>query len=73
MRILLMDNEKDGLYDLAETLARKYDAVECASTLAQGVERLETGAFDMVIVALEMDANEGYRFLEHLEEVLPSD
>lgn len=71
MRILILDNEKDGLYDLAETLARKYETVECASSLEQGKSLFQGGSFDMVIVALEMDGNEGYRFLEYLEEAHP--
>jgi len=71
MRILLLDNEQDGLHGLGSSIGRRFGKVDCAASLQTGKTFFSGNDYDLVIVALEMDGNEGYSFLEHLEATRP--
>jgi DNA-binding NtrC family response regulator len=70
-RILVIDDEADIRESLEAllTLEGKYN-VELASNAAEGLNKLETGSYDMVLLDLMMPDRSG---MEVLEEVRPRD
>lgn len=58
--LLLVDNQEDGLNILEKSLARSYQTVMMAFDKEEALSLFRQNSFDVVIVALEMDKNEGY-------------
>lgn len=66
LRILLIDNQKDGLSKLAVVLKRRYELVKLCEGLDDVITCFRPGKYDIVIVALEMDSDEGYRCVDYI-------
>jgi DNA-binding NtrC family response regulator len=66
LRLLLADNQKDGLKKMETLLKRRYEKVDLCEDLASVKECFVAGKYDIAIVALEMDWNEGYQSVEYI-------
>jgi CheY-like chemotaxis protein len=71
IRLFLVDNLEDGLKTLAEMLRRRYEAVDVCESMQEALERYESGRYDVVIVSLEMDRDEGYRTINAVYDKNP--
>jgi two-component system cell cycle sensor histidine kinase/response regulator CckA len=68
-RLLVIDDEEAVRSVLAEMLRDHGHVVETAAGGAEALRALERGAFDLVIVDLQMPAMNGVEFLERLRRV----
>lgn len=62
MRVLLIEENEDDVYTLRERLAGKRDDainLECTDRWTNGLVRLESGAFDLVLLDLSVSDPEG--------------
>lgn len=66
INLLLVDNRSDGLKKMAALLERHYEQVDLCEDLAAVEKCFEAGKYDIVIVALEMDKDEGYRSVNYI-------
>ena len=64
--LLLIDNQNDGLNKLEVVLKRRYLKVDLCEDLATVQTCYAPGKYDIVIVALEMDGDEGYHCVDYI-------
>ncbi len=72
IRLLLVDNQNDGLKKMATVLRRRYREVILCENLEMLTRMYASERYDIVIVALEMDDNEGYQCVDHIYSRSPS-
>src|SRR5258707_730638 len=65
-RILVIDDEPDIRESLEALLEQETYRVELAANAAEGLRRLETSAFDLVLLALMMPDRSGMQVLEEI-------
>ena len=70
-RLLLVDNQNDGLKTMESVLKRRYTHVDLCENLESLKHNFLPGKYDMVIVALEMDENEGYKCIDYIAQSDP--
>ena len=71
LNLLLVDNLDDGLASLKKSLSRKYETVLLAHSKDEAIHLYSKHSFDIVIVALEMYKNEGYRTITAIHDAKP--
>lgn len=66
IRLLLVDNRKDGLKKMATLLQRRYEVVDLCEDFESLKKCFRPGKYDIAIVALEMDRDEGYQCVNYI-------
>lgn len=67
-RVLLVDDEKDFREIFSAWLSFKGYEVDTASDGEDGLEKLETGSYDLVLLDLMMPKVDGYEFLRRVRQ-----
>jgi signal transduction histidine kinase len=70
LRVLIVDDEQDGLELAAAILAARGARVLTASSAAEAVPVLEREALDVLLCDIEMPGEDGYSFLRRVRETL---
>ena len=71
MRILLVDNQNDGLKKMASMLRRRYTEIDLCEDMKDVKASFFPDRYDIVIIALEMDKNEGYHCVDYIYSISP--
>ena len=71
MRLLLVDNPADGIEALAKALHRRYHQVDRCYSYETFISGFQGQPYDRIIVALEMDRDEGYHIIESITDIHP--
>ena len=71
LRLLLVDNLKDGLKKMAAMMKRRYTHVDLCESLEDAQKYFQPGKYNIVVVALEMDQDEGYRCVDYVYSLEP--
>lgn len=66
IRLLLVDNRDDGLKKMETVLKRRYESVDLCDDLAGVKKYFAPGKYDIAIIALEMDRDEGYACVDYI-------
>src|SRR3982750_2472833 len=67
-RILVIDDEPDIRDSLEALLSSEHYRVELAANATEGLKRLETGSYDLVILDLMMPDKSGMQVLEEVRQ-----
>jgi DNA-binding NtrC family response regulator len=66
-RILVVDDHADARRSMGDILAHAGHRVECVSSAAEALARLETESFDVIVTDLNMPGMSGLDLIRHLE------
>ncbi len=70
-KILLIDDEEDFLEAMSERMKARQMDVSTASSAREGLQKAEDGAYDVVILDLQMPEMDGIETLKRLKEKNP--
>ena len=70
-KILLIDDEEDFLEAMSERMKAREMDVSTASSAREGLQKAESGAYDVVILDLQMPEMDGIETLKRLKEKNP--
>ena len=68
MRILLLEDTEDVAAAIAESFARRGDAVDHVATIADAVASLAVQDYDIAILDIQLPDGEGIQVLRHLRQ-----
>ncbi len=68
LSILVIDDEKDLLDIIKQTLAKYNHIIETAYNGKEGIEKFDNGYYDLVITDLQMPEADGNQVLSHIRK-----
>ncbi|NOX36623.1 MAG: sigma-54-dependent Fis family transcriptional regulator [Calditrichaeota bacterium] len=71
-RILVVDDDENHRIGMMTLLEEEGYEVDGAANGREGIERLDSGVYDLVITDYRMNEMDGMRFLKHLQENFPA-
>ena len=71
VRVLVIDDDKNFAQTIAESLARKGHAVTVAGSGAAGVQKVESGEYEVILTDLKMADVDGLTIVRLVREKLP--
>lgn len=67
MHVLVVDDDRNLLDEVAAILKRNGHSADCADTAAQGVGMVEKGHYDFVLVDYRMPEHDGLWFMKNVK------